>query len=147
MNMIQTGMISYEERLQSIFVLNLSYLLLAQRLIKQDRYAASFMLGMSNDVIDMIEDLPLSQLIRLASTDRLICQLRIDDAAILHSVTKRSRLDALQGVHTGIILSTRLLKAAEKKESAAQAAGTGGNSSSAAEKSVVVNQTETLLAL
>lgn len=126
MNRIQAGIISYEDRLQSIYVLNLSYLLLAQRLIHQDRYAASFSLGMSDELIDIIQDLPLPQLIRLASIDRLICQLRIDDEAVLNSVTKSSRLEALQGMHTGIILSTRLLSSVEKKESAILAASTPG---------------------
>lgn len=112
---------SYGDRLQKIYELNLSYLLLAQRLIKQDRYAACFTLGISDERIDILQDLTLPQLIHLASMDRLICQLRIDSTATLNSVTKSSRLDALQGVHTGIILSTGLLKSLEKKEGAAPA--------------------------
>lgn len=140
MNMIQTGMSSYEERMQSIYVLNLSYLLLAQRLIKQDRYAASFSLGMNEELIDIVKDLSLPQLIRLASIDRLICQLRIEDEKILNSVTKSSRLDALQGVHTGIILSTRLLNAVETKESEPLTSGLTSGASRAAKNSVPLNQ-------
>lgn len=111
-------MTSYGDRLHKIYEINLSYLLLAQRLIKQDRYAACFTLGISDARIDILQDLTLPQLIHLASMDRLICQLRIDSVETLNAVTKRSRLDALQGVHTGIILSTCLLNALEKNADA-----------------------------
>lgn len=112
MNNITTmGVSSYDERLQSIYVLNLSYLLLAQRLINQDRFSAGFCLGIDNDLIDILRDLSLPQLIQIASTDRIICRLRIDDEAVLHSITRHSRLEALQGIHTGIILSTNLVNA------------------------------------
>lgn len=116
-------MASYGDQLQKIYELNLSYLLLAQRLIKQDRYAACFTLGINDERIDILQDLTLPQLIHLASMDRLICQLRVDNSATLNSVTKNSRLDALQGVHTGIILSTNLLKSLEKKEGESAASG------------------------
>ncbi len=115
-------MTSYGDRLHKIYELNLAYLLLAQRLIKQDRYAACFTLGINDERIDILQDLTLPQLIHLASMDRLICQLRIDNAATLHSVTKSSRLDALQGVHTGIILSTCLLNALEQQARASASA-------------------------
>lgn len=113
--MIKTCMTSYDDRLQSIYVLNLSYLLLAQHLIKQDRFSAGFSLGINEDLLEIIKDLSLPQLLRLASVDRLICQLRIDNESVLNAITKSSRLEALQGIHTGIILSTNLVNSLEKK--------------------------------
>ncbi|HCR1907806.1 TPA: flagellar transcriptional regulator FlhD [Enterobacter kobei] len=101
---------SYDESLHSIYVLNLSYLLLAQRLIKNDRFSAGLCLGIiDEDLLDVIDGLSLPQLIQLASGDRFICQLRIDNESVLKCVTKRSRLEALQGNHTGIILSTSIM--------------------------------------
>ncbi|WP_123349547.1 MULTISPECIES: flagellar transcriptional regulator FlhD [unclassified Enterobacter] len=107
---------SYDERLQSIYVLNLSYLLLAQRMIKQDRFAAGFSLGIEDSLIDILKDLSLPQLIQIASTDRLICRLRIDNESVLHTVTRNSRLEALQGIHAGIILSTNLVNSLAAEE-------------------------------
>ncbi|HCR1907829.1 TPA: flagellar transcriptional regulator FlhD [Enterobacter kobei] len=98
------------EQAQNINDLNLSYLLLAQSLIKQDKNAASFRLGLPESLIDLLKSLSVSQLIKLASTNQLICQLRINSEAIINCLTKDSRIDALQRVHTGIILSTDLLQ-------------------------------------
>lgn len=97
------------DQLQSIHNLNLTYLLLAQRLIREDKFAAGFRLGLDGDILDTIKDLSLPQLIKMASTSQLICRLRMDDKEVIDCLTKASRIDALQQIHTGIILSTELL--------------------------------------
>ncbi|PKH26382.1 flagellar transcriptional regulator FlhD [Enterobacterales bacterium CwR94] len=97
-----------DEHLQNIHDINLSYLLLAQQLIRQDRYAAGFRLGLSHETIETLKGLSLPQLVKLASTSQLICQLRIDDQTLINHLTKDSRIEALQKIHTGIVLSTNL---------------------------------------
>lgn len=99
----------YDEQVQNIHDINLSYLVLAQRLIREDKFAASFRLGVSEDTINIIKDLSLPQLIKLSTTNQLICSLRIDNETVIDSLTKGSRIEALQKIHTGIILSTQLL--------------------------------------
>lgn len=101
----------HNEQLQSIHNINLSYLLLVQRLIRDDKFLASFRLGLNDTVIDILKDLSLTQLIKLSSTGQLICRLRLDDKHVIECLTKDSRIDALQRIHTGIILSTELLDA------------------------------------
>lgn len=98
-----------QEQVKSINDLNLSYLLLAQSLIKEDKDAASFRLGLTDPLMNTLKSLSVSQLIKLASTNQLICQLRINSEAVIDFLTRDSRIDALQRVHTGIILSTDLL--------------------------------------
>lgn len=98
------------DQVQNINDLNLSYLLLAQSLIKEDKDAASFRLGLTDPLMNILKGLSVSQLIKLASTNQLICQLRINSEAVIDFLTKDSRIDALQRVHTGIILSTDLLQ-------------------------------------
>lgn len=98
-----------EEHIQSIHDINLSYLLLAQQLIRQDEMAAAFRLGLNESTIHAIKALSLPKLIKLASTNQLICRLRMDDDAVLDNLTKDSRIEALQQIHTGILLSTNLL--------------------------------------
>jgi len=100
----------HADQTQSINDLNLSYLLLAQQLINLgDREAASFRLGLPEPLINVLKDLSISQLIKLASTNQLICQLRINSEAVIDFLTRDSRIDALQHIHTGIILSTDIL--------------------------------------
>lgn len=97
------------DQLQSIHDLNLTYLVLAQRLIREDKFAAGFRLGLDSTILDTLGELTLPQLIKMASTSQLICRLRVDDKEIIDCLTKASRIDALQQIHTGIILSTELL--------------------------------------
>jgi len=98
-----------DDNVQTINDLNLSYLLLAQSLIKEDKEAARFRLGLTETLMESLKNLSVPQLVKLASTNQLICQLRINSEAVIDFLTKDSRIDALQHVHTGIILSTDLL--------------------------------------
>lgn len=109
--------IENNEQLQSIHNVNLSYLLLAQRLIREDKYLASFRLGLSESTIDTLKDLSLPQLIKMSSTGQLICRLRLDNEDVIDCLTRESRIDALQRIHTGIILSTELLDSLTEKSS------------------------------
>lgn len=99
-----------DAQLKSIHDLNLSYLILAQQLIREDKYAAGFRLGIPEATVDSLMALSLPQLIKLATTNQFICRLRIDNELVIDNLTKDSRIEALQKIHTGIILSTNLLK-------------------------------------
>ncbi|EKK5416435.1 flagellar transcriptional regulator FlhD [Enterobacter ludwigii] len=109
-------MSNFDEYLQNIHDINLSYLLLAQQLIRQDKFAAGFRLGLSEGTIDNLKELSLPQLMKLATTNQLICRLRVDDEVVIENLTKDSRIEALQQIHTGIILSTNLLNALSEEE-------------------------------
>jgi len=109
--------IEHNEQLQSIHNVNLSYLLLAQRLIRDDKFLASFRLGLSDSTMETLKDLSLPQLIKLSSTGQLICRLRLDNEDVIDCLTKDSRIDALQRIHTGIILSTELLDSLSENNS------------------------------
>lgn len=98
-----------DDQLQGIHNLNLSYLLLAQQLIRDDKLAAGFRLGLNEETMDLLKDLSSLQLIKLSLTSQLICRLRVDNEIVINCLTKDSRIDALQQIHTGILLSTDLL--------------------------------------
>lgn len=108
---------NFDEPMQYIRDMNLSYLLLAQRLIQEDRVTAGFRLGLNESTIDILKALTLPQLIKLSSTGQLICRLRIDNEMVIDCLTKDSRIEALQRIHTGIILSTDLLNSLSGEES------------------------------
>jgi len=97
------------EMLKHVYDINLSYLLLAQRLISQDKPSAMFRLGMSEEMATTLGGLTLPQMVKLAETNQLVCQFRFDSHQTITRLTQDSRVDDLQQIHTGILLSTRLL--------------------------------------
>ncbi|NIF31307.1 flagellar transcriptional regulator FlhD [Enterobacter sp. Cy-643] len=97
------------ELLKHIYDINLSYLLLAQRLISQDKASAMFRLGIAEDMANTLGELTLPQMVKLAETNQLICQFRFSESQAITRLTQDSRVDDLQQIHTGILLSTRLL--------------------------------------
>ena len=100
------------ELLKHIYDINLSYLLLALRLIGQDKASAMFRLGINEDMAKVLGELTLPQMVKLAETNQLVCQFRFDDSQTITRLTQESRVDDLQQIHTGILLSTRLLNQA-----------------------------------
>lgn len=103
------GTMHTSELLKHIYDINLSYLLLAQRLISQDKASAMFRLGINEEMATMLGGLTLPQMVKLAETNQLVCQFRFDDSQTITRLTQESRVDDLQQIHTGILLSTRLL--------------------------------------
>lgn len=99
------------ELLKHIYDINLSYLLLAQRLIVQDKASAMFRLGINEEMATSLGALTLPQMVKLAETNQLVCHFRFDSHQTITRLrlTQDSRVDDLQQIHTGIMLSTRLL--------------------------------------
>ncbi len=103
------GKMHTSELLKHIYDINLSYLLLAQRLIGQDKPSAMFRLGINEEMATTLVELTLPQMVKLAETNQLICEFRFDSHETINRLTQDSRVDDLQQIHTGILLSTRLL--------------------------------------
>ena len=116
------GKMHTSELLKHIYDINLSYLLLAQRLISQDKATAMFRLGVGEEMADTLGSLTLPEMVKLAETNQLICQFRFDSHQTISVLTQESRVDDLQQIHTGILLSTRLLKEAGEAENSARKA-------------------------
>ncbi|MBT0729467.1 flagellar transcriptional regulator FlhD [Rosenbergiella nectarea] len=96
---------------KQIYGINLSYLLLAQRMLKEDKYAAFYRLGMEESLAEKIMELSLHELVKLAETNQLICKLRFEKTEVIEKLTQDSRVDDLQQIHTGIMLASNLLQA------------------------------------
>lgn len=61
---------------------NLSYLILAQSLIRTDRVHALYRLGISDELASLIDQLSPAQLLRIAQGNMLLCRFRFDDAML-----------------------------------------------------------------
>jgi flagellar transcriptional activator FlhD len=93
--------------LSDIREVNLSYLMLAQRLLRDNYAAGMFRLGFNEDVAETLMRLSPSQLVKLAGSSSLICRFRLDDHGLLSALTQDVLGGVLQQAHSTILLSQR----------------------------------------
>jgi flagellar transcriptional activator FlhD len=93
---------------------NLSYLMLAQNLVRADREQALFRLGISESAADMLVTLTPSQIMRIANSDTLLCSMRVDDDLVwtLLSNHGKSGNDSVTRLHANILMAGRHQEAA-----------------------------------
>ncbi|MGM0824420.1 MAG: flagellar transcriptional regulator FlhD [Pseudomonadota bacterium] len=91
--------------LDEIQEINLAYLLLAQRLLSEDREAAMFRLKIDGELADMIVSLNARQLTKLARTNQLICRFGQTGAERLHQVINNPRDQGLASLHASMLLA------------------------------------------
>jgi len=75
---------------------NLNYLILAQRLLRDDFAMGLYRTGLSEDMGRLIVDLSLQQVVALASSVGLLCGFRLNDASLLAALSKEGMNGALQ---------------------------------------------------
>lgn len=104
-----------ERMLEEIREANLTYLMLAQRLIREDRAQALYRLGLSEEVADMIGALSAGQIIRIAASNLLMCAPRFNDDLVWNLLSGHSR-DAREGsasgMHAAILMAGRVAQPA-----------------------------------
>lgn len=98
-----------EQLLVEIREANLTYLMLAQNLIRKDRATALFQLGVSEDAADMLGMLSTAQLLKIASSNMLLCRFRVDDDLVWklltsHNVKKVDNATTTQ-LHASILMA------------------------------------------
>lgn len=100
--------------LSDIQEVNLSYLLLAQRLLRDNFAAGMYRLGFDDDVAETVMKLSPAQLIKLASSSTLLCAFRLNDYELLTTLTQDVLGGVLQQAHSTILLSQRTVKNTEE---------------------------------
>lgn len=98
-------MLKSSRLLEEIRETNLSYLLLAQQLIREDRPEALFRLGVSEEVADVIASLTTAQVLRIASSNMLMCRFRFDDEVVWNLLTSHSKEKSVSGMHAAILMA------------------------------------------
>ena len=100
-----------EQILSEIQEANLTYLMLAQNLIRQDKAEALFRLGMSEESADMVATLSPTQILKIASGNMLLCRFRMDDEIVWNLLTNHSATkvdnDATTRLHASILMAGR----------------------------------------
>jgi flagellar transcriptional activator FlhD len=104
-----------EQILAEIREANLSYLMLAQSLIRSDRDQALFRLGISEDNASLLAALTPAQMMKIAAGNTLLCRFRMDDDMVWSLLTSHGRSAANEGVsrlHASILMAGRHQEAA-----------------------------------
>lgn len=91
--------------LDEIREVNLGYLLLAQHMLREDKVAAMYRLGINEDVADILDKLTTSQLMKMAGSNMLLCRFRFDDSLIAEILTSHKQDRALTQSHAAIIMA------------------------------------------
>jgi len=101
-----------EQLLAEIRETNLSYLMLAQSLIRTDREEAMFRLGLSEPTLQILERLSPAQILKMASGSTLLCQFRMNDDIVWNLLTNHGKgtaaaNDGVSRLHASILLAGR----------------------------------------
>ena len=94
---------------------NLSYLMLAQSLIRADREQALYRLGVSEETAILIATLSPAQIMKIASGNTLLCRFRMDDDLVWSLITSHGKTSANETVsrlHASILMAGRHQEAA-----------------------------------
>jgi flagellar transcriptional activator FlhD len=94
-----------QSSLNDIQEVNLSYLMLAQRLLRENYATGMFRLGFDADVAEIILKLSPAQLVKLAGSSNLLCQFRLNDYELLSTLTQDVLGGVLQQAHSTILLA------------------------------------------
>ena len=93
---------------------NLSYLMLAQSLIRTDRDQALYRLGISEESAALIVLLTPAQMMKIAASNTLLCRFRMDDELVWSLLTDhgKSANDGTNRLHASILMAGRHQEAA-----------------------------------
>jgi flagellar transcriptional activator FlhD len=94
---------------------NLSYLMLAQSLIRTDRDQALYRLGISEDSAALLVLLTPAQMMKIAASNTLLCRFRMDDDLVWNLITSHGKTAANETVsrlHASILMAGRHQEAA-----------------------------------
>ncbi len=101
-----------EQLLEEIREANMSYLMLAQHMIRSDRPQALYRLGLSEEVASVISGLTPGQLLKVAGGNMLMCRFRFDDELVWNLLTTSGKVNNTNDLHASILMAGKLAEAA-----------------------------------
>ncbi len=101
-----------DQLLQEIREANMTYLILAQTMIRQDKAQAMFRLGINEEIATILGQLSTGQLLKIASSNMLVCCFRFDNQMVWDLLTSHSKDRGVAGVHAAILSARDVRQAA-----------------------------------
>jgi flagellar transcriptional activator FlhD len=90
---------------------NLSYMLLAQQMIKEDKVSSIFRLGVSEEMADLIAGLSPAQIMKMASSNMMLCRFRFDERLLLNMISDFNKDRMMSKAHATILMSAQAVEA------------------------------------
>lgn len=118
-----------EHLLDDIQNVNLSYLLLIQRLINTDREMAVFRLKMDESMADLLGSMPVTDLSRLARCNQLLCNFSLNSADELYALVNSAKNEDFLQLHAAILLSGQEAREGESHDGESQNSKSSSRSS------------------
>jgi len=81
--------------------------MLAQQMIKENKAAAIFRLGISQDLVELLSDLAPTQVIKMAASNMLLCRFRFDEQFLLNMITDHDKDRLMSKAHAAILMSAQ----------------------------------------
>jgi flagellar transcriptional activator FlhD len=105
---------NHDQVLHEIREANLSYLMLAQSLIRNEPAQALYRLGVSEDTAKMISTLSPAQMMKIAAGNTLLCRMRFDDEIVWGLLGSHGKAGAsdVPRLHASILMAGRHAEAA-----------------------------------
>ncbi|MEW5903531.1 MAG: flagellar transcriptional regulator FlhD [Pseudomonadota bacterium] len=91
--------------------INLSYMMLAQQMIRSDKASAIFRLGISDELADLIDGLSPAQMLKMAGGNMLLCRFRFDEQLLLNLVTDYNKDRMMSQTHAAILMAGQPVEA------------------------------------
>lgn len=89
-----------------ILELNLTYLLLVQRMLNEDRATAMFRFKINGAMADLLQTLSAKQLAQLARSNQMLFGLHFSNAGQLAKATSNNHEQRLSQVHAALLLAS-----------------------------------------
>ena len=101
-----------DQLLHDIREANMTYLILAQAMIREDKAQAMFRLGINEEIAMILEQLSTGQLLKIASSNVLVCCFRFENQMVWDLLTSHGKDRGVAGVHAAILAAGDLRQAA-----------------------------------
>lgn len=87
--------------------LNISYMLLVQKLITADPSMAEQMLNIDKETADVLAAASCEDMATLSQSNQLLCQFALNDSKKIQSILRAGADDGLRGLHASIVMDSR----------------------------------------
>lgn len=94
--------------LEQIRETNLSYILLAQQLIREDKAEALVRLGIDENTAELLDQLTTAQVLRIAGNNMLMCNMRFEGDKLWSLLSNHTKDRSITGIHAAILMAGNL---------------------------------------
>ena len=91
--------------------INLSYILLAQQMINEDKVSSIFRLGISEEMSNLIAGLTPAQMLKMAASNMMLCRFRFDERLLLNMISDFNKDRLMSQAHTTILMTAQPMEA------------------------------------